>query len=74
MPPPAVSVVEVPVHIATDKPPLMVGNALTVTVVVPVFIHPLASVPVTVYAVVEVGLAVIPEPVVAVRPVDGDQL
>ena len=74
MPPPAVSVVEVPVHIATDEPPLMVGNAFTVTVFVPVLIQPLASVPVTVYIVVVVGLAVMPEPVVAVRPVDGDQL
>ena len=74
VPPPAVSVVEVPVHIATDEPPLMVGSAFTVTVLVPVLIHPFASVPVTVYAVVADGLAVMPEPVVAVRPVDGDQL
>ena len=36
--------------------------------------HPFTSVPVTVYVVVEVGLAVTVEPVVELSPVAGDQM
>ncbi len=51
----------------------MVGNGFTVTVVVVVFTHPNALVPVIVYVVVPVGLAVTLVPVVALKPVAGDQ-
>jgi len=45
-----------------------------VTVVVTVPVHPAALVPVIVYVVVVVGLAVTLVPVVALNPVAGDQL
>jgi hypothetical protein len=45
----------------------------TVTVVVAVFTHPPELVPVTVYVVVEGGLAVTLAPVVPLRPVPGLQ-
>ena len=47
------------------------GVSFTVTVTVPVLTHPFASVPVTVYVVVVVGLAVTAAPVVADNPVEG---
>ena len=53
---------------------LTVGNGKTVTVAVAVFKQPLAAVPVIVYVVVVVGLAVTLAPVVALSPVLGDQL
>jgi hypothetical protein len=49
-----------------------VGNTSTVTVVLAVPEHPLLLVPVTVYVVVETGLAVTEEPVVELRPAVGD--
>ena len=50
------------------------ANGLTTVIVeLAVFTHPLASVPVTVYVVVVVGLAVTVPPVVADNPVDGLQ-
>ena len=49
------------------------GAGLTVTVTVFEFVQPLAPVPVTVYVVVVVGLAMTVDPVVALRPVAGDQ-
>ncbi len=45
-----------------------------VTVTALVFEQPLASVPVTVYTVVEPGEAVVVLPDVAVNPADGDQV
>ena len=51
-----------------------VGNGKTVTTAVAVFKQPLAAVPVIVYVVVVVGLAVTLAPVVALSPVLGDQL
>jgi hypothetical protein len=48
-----------------------VGVGLTVIVAVAVLVHPEADVPVTVYAVVTVGLAVTALPVVALNPVEG---
>jgi hypothetical protein len=48
LPPVAVSVVDEPLQMATLEPPLMVGNAFTVTATVAVFTHPFPSVPVTV--------------------------
>ena len=53
---------------------LMVGNGLTVTVAVVVPTQPAAEVPVMVYVVVEAGLAVTLAPVVALKPVAGDQV
>lgn len=50
---------------------VMVGKGFTVTVTVFVFTHPFASVPVTVYVVVEVGFAVTVAPVVEDKPVEG---
>ena len=50
------------------------GNGKTVTTAVVVFKQPLAAVPVIVYVVVVVGLAVTLAPVVALNPVLGDQV
>ena len=49
------------------------GSGFTFTVTCVDAVQPLPSVPVTVYVVVEVGLAVTVEPVVALSPVAGDQ-
>ena len=55
-PPVAVSDVELPNHtIVVVLPAVIVGRAFTVTALVVVFTHPLASVPVIVYVVVTVG-------------------
>jgi len=51
-----------------------VGNGKTVTTAVAVFKQPLAAVPVIVYVVVVVGFAVTLAPVVALKPVLGDQV
>ena len=69
--PPAVNVVDPPLQI------LVLGetvspSGVTVTVTVPVAEHD-PVVPVTVYVVVVVGLAVTLAPVEADKPVDGDQ-
>jgi hypothetical protein len=61
-------------HMATLEPPLITGIGLTETVTVAVLLQPAALVPVTVYVIVDVGLAVTLAPVVADNPVDGDQL
>ena len=50
----------------------MVGGGLTVTVTCAVAVHPF-DVPVTVYVVVEAGVAVTDEPVVLLNPVAGLQ-
>ena len=47
------------------------GSGFTVTVPCPVDVQPLLSVPVTVYVIVEVGLAVTEEPVVELSAVAG---
>ena len=67
----AVSVADAPLQIAAGVGTLTTGSGLTVTVTCVVAEQPLASVPVTVYVVVEDGLAVTLEPVVALRLVDG---
>lgn len=67
----AVNGVLVPVQMVVDGT-LTIGNGFTVTVTVPVFTHPAALVPVIVYVVVAVGLAVTLAPVVALNPVAGD--
>ena len=69
----AVNIVDVPLQIETFDPALTTGTALTVIVCTAVLTQPAALVPVTVYDVVAVGLAVIVVPVVAERPVDGAQ-
>jgi hypothetical protein len=62
--PEAVSVELPPEHIvAGDAVAVTVGGTFTVTVTVAVFVHPFASVPVTVYVVVEAGVTVMELPV-----------
>jgi hypothetical protein len=73
--PPAVvfvKIVDEPIH-ALVVPPIgsSTGNGFTVTVISSVSTHPFASVPVTVYVVVVVGLATTLEVFVAANPVDG---
>jgi hypothetical protein len=58
---------------ATLEPPLITGVVLTVTVTVAVLVQPAADVPVTVYVVVDAGFALTVAPVVADKPVEGDQ-
>ena len=50
---------------------LTVGSGLTVTTLVCVPLQPFVLVPVIVYVVVTLGLAVTDEPVVALKPEDG---
>lgn len=71
MAPDAVKVVEDPVHIDTSEPPLVAGRGLTLTVTTAVLLHP-ELVPVTVYVVIIVGLAVTLVPVEADSPTAGD--
>ena len=73
--PDAVSVaVCCPTHIAGGAGTEITGSGLTFTVTCVDAVQPLASVPVTVYVVVEVGLAVTVVPVVALSPVAGDHV
>jgi len=60
-----------PEHIDDDGVTVTVGNGLTVIVTVAVLVHPLPLVPVTVYVVVEPGLAVTVAVLVALNPVEG---
>jgi hypothetical protein len=73
-PPVAVSVVEAPLQMAVPEPALIVGSALTVTVTAAVLVQPLASVPVTVYVFVVVGLAAGLAQAVHDRPVEGNHI
>ena len=66
----AVSVADCPVQIVAGATEIT-GSALTVTVTCVEAVHPLTSVPVTVYVVVVVGFAVTDEPVVALSAVAG---
>ena len=68
--PPAVKVVFCPVQRETFGETVTTGTGLTVTVTCAVAVHPNAS-PVTVYVVVEEGLAVTLEPVVVFSADDG---
>jgi hypothetical protein len=68
----AVSGVDCPLQIAADVT-VTIGSGFTFTVTCVDAVHPLLSVPVTVYVEVEVGFAVTVEPVVALSPVAGDQ-
>ena len=72
IPPDAVSVVDEPLQMAPPDEALIVGSEFTVTVTVAKLKHPVPLVPVTVYVVVTVGLAVILIPVVADNPTGGD--
>ena len=66
-PPVAVSVAALPLQIATPAPALIAGNGFMDIVVDAVPLHPLASVPVTVYDLFAVGVAITLLPVVADR-------
>src|SRR5258706_576528 len=70
----AVSVADCPLQIAGGGVTVMTGSGFTITVTCAVAEQPLLSVPVTVYVVVEDGLAVTGEPVDALKFVDGVQL
>ncbi len=72
--PVAAKVVDEPLHIVLLASPLTLGSGLTVTVRLAVFMQPLPSVPVTVYTVVVVGLAVGLAQLVHDNPVDGDHV
>jgi hypothetical protein len=65
-----VNVTDCPAQIAGGVFTVTTGNGFIVTVTCVVAVQPFAS-PVTVYVVVEVGLAVTEEPVVALNPVAG---
>jgi hypothetical protein len=67
-----VKIVEEPIH-AFMVPPIAArtGKSFTVTVTASVFTHPLASVPVTVYVVVAVGVATTLAVFVVAKPVTG---
>jgi hypothetical protein len=66
----AVSVVGMPLQMAVFGDTVRT-TVVTVTVPCPVAVQPLASVPVTVYVIVEVGLAVTVAPVVELKSVAG---
>jgi hypothetical protein len=69
----ALKVTEAPVQIVVALAVIVaLGAFTTVTVTWSVFTQPFASVPVTVYVVVAVGLAVTAAVFVALKPVDGD--
>jgi hypothetical protein len=74
VPPPAVMDTDAPLHIVGGELAVMVGSGFIVTVTLFVFVQPLASVPVTVYVVVVVGLAETIVPVVGDNPVEGDHM
>lgn len=75
MPPLAVIVVELPLHIVADPAVVViVGRAFTVIVRVAVLEQPRALMPVTVYVAVAVPEKVTVAPVLALRLVAGDQL
>lgn len=58
---------------AEDGPDAVtVGRVSIATETVPDPVHPLAAVPVTVYVVDPAGVAVTDDPVVALKPVEGD--
>lgn len=59
--------------VEAPPPVVTVGNVFTVIARVAVLLHPAALTPVTVYVVVTVGVAVKGVPVLALRPVVGDQ-
>jgi hypothetical protein len=66
----AVSVADCPLQIVAGVT-VITGSTFTVTVTCVDAVHPFPSVPVTVYVMVEVGLAVTEEPVVALSAVAG---
>ena len=57
-----------------DELVIAIEGTLTVTVTVPIEVHPVAFCEVTVYVVLLVGVAITIAPVVVFKPVEGDQL
>ena len=74
VPPVAVKVVLLPLHIGAGVGAVIVGGGFTATGTVVVFTQPLLFVPVMVYVELIVGSAVTDEPVVALKPVEGVQV
>jgi hypothetical protein len=69
----AVNVVEAPKQMGfADAEMLTVGPGFTVIRAEDELVHPVASVPVTIYVVVVAGVAITVAPVVAVSPAAGD--
>ena len=71
--PDAVSAADCPIHIGAGVGTVITGAGLTVTVTCAVAVHP-TLVPVTVYVVVLVGVAVTEVPAVLLSPVGGDHV
>ena len=70
--PDAVSVVDAPIQIEVLPLTVIGEGILTVTVAKPVLVQPLLLLTTTVYVVLEVGFAVMEEPVVELNPEPGD--
>ena len=70
----AVKVAEEPKQIAAELTVVVLVEVLTVTIEVAVLVQPFKSVPVTVYVIVLVGLAVTLEPVTVFKFVAGDHV
>ena len=66
----AVSIADCPLQIVGDGDTMITGIGFTVTLICDVAVHPFKS-PVTVYVIVEDGLAVTLAPVVALNAVEG---
>jgi hypothetical protein len=71
--PDALSVTGEPVHTGLLLEAKTAGDGITVTIIVAEAVHPFTSVAVTVYVVVESGVAITVVPVVALKPVAGLQ-
>ena len=65
--------IDPPAQIVCGDPAFTVATGFTSTVISEEFVHPFASVPVTVYVVVRNGFAITVEPLAEDNPVDGLQ-
>jgi hypothetical protein len=73
-PPVAFNVVDANLQIETFEPALITGSGFTDTVIVPVLVQLPGFVPVIVYVLIDVGLAVTVAHVVHDNPEDGDHV
>lgn len=74
MPPLPVKTALLPVQIVVSGPARITGRGFTLTLTVSEFVHPLASVPVTVYIVVADGVADVTVQETQDSPVPGSQV